>query len=137
MKNSYEAVTNYIAQWIDDENWDDLKVIIDACEMGCPKALEYAADHIVGTGAIDSAVCFESGKSLEKDIEALAKKFRKMPKKVRDNTYNEIFRGTVVIDCDECNHHSFVHSGNEKLYPELLKECWNCKSKDIGIHEVK
>lgn len=132
-----ENIINYIAQWIDTEDWDALEVIKQAADMGCPDALEYMTNYIVSTGCINSRTCYDWAKPYEKQVEQLNAKFKRFSKKRRDEVHKQIFKDCVTIDCQHCNHVSFVHSQNEKVYPELLKQCWDCKSEKINIENLK
>lgn len=121
-----DEVSDYIAQWINQETWCDLRVALDSGD------LEVASDMICNSGAIDSRNCFEHARETELKIEGIAKKFRKLPVKSQTKRYAKVFKETLIIDCADCNHHSFVADKNEELYPELKTQCWECGSKNIN-----
>jgi len=137
LQNEPEAIIHYMSQWIKEDEWDDMQCMANAAIVGCPDALEHMADHLAGTGCIDSKSCYEYARTLEQDIELLAKRYRKLSKKRKDLVYDRIFDEVLFIDCKECNHVSFVHDGNEEIYPELRHKCWECKAEHIEIHRYK
>lgn len=137
LKNTKQDVVKYLSQWINTETWDDLSIIHSAVELGVPNGLEYMADHVVSTGAIDPTKCYEYVKTLEQDVITLAKRFRALPKRIKENTYKHIFKNVLMIDCKDCNHVSFVNDGNENIYRELKTECWNCASENLNIRRQK
>ena len=131
IQNSQEDILSYMSNWINEEHWCDMQVMANAASVGCPDALGYMADHLMGTGAIDSGACREESKSLEQDVELLAKRFGKITKKRKQLVYNRIFNNVLFISCDKCNHCSFVADDNERIYPEVLKKCWSCNK--LGV----
>lgn len=137
MKNDADDILNYMSRWINEEKWDAMQCMANAASVGCPDALEHMADYLMSTGCIDSTQCYSDAKTLEQDVESLARKFRKISKKRQDLVYNRIFDGVLMISCEECNLVSFVHDGNEELYPELYKKCWECEAEHLLIHRYK
>lgn len=133
IQNDNEDILSYMGNWINEETWCDYQVMSNAASVGCPDALEYMANRLVGTGAIDSGACYPNSKSLEQDIELLAKKFDKLPKKRQQLAFNRIFDNVLFISCDKCNHCSFVADDNEKLYPDVLEKCWSCDKTGVSI----
>jgi len=118
-----ENILEYISNWEKEEEFCDLAMMIEAGE------LDYAADYIVSTGAIDSSICYEESKNIEEIIECLATEFRRKSKKFKDKVHHSIFKDCFVVECETCNHTQFLTIDNLKLYLEdLLKGCWQCKS---------
>ena len=122
----------YLDNWSQrNEDWTDLAMMLDEGDT------EMAADHMLGTGAVDStnqSLDPEHAK-IEAVIEQLGKAFRKLSRKTQLKRYDEVFKNCHLYSCDDCNHVSFVNNGNEKLYQKELKECWSCSSKNIE-HKV-
>lgn len=137
LQNEIDDIIGYMDQWNDTDRWDALQCILNAAIVGCPDALEYAADYLMSTGSIDSRNCYEDSKTLEQDIELLAKMYRKLSKKRKDLVYDRIFDEVLTVECQDCNHVSFVHDGNEKLYPEVRHNCWMCKSENLDVRRFK
>lgn len=137
LRNSQEDILNYMSNWINEEEWDDMQCMANAASVGCPDALEHMANHLMNTGAIDSEMCYPEAKTLEQDVELLAKRFGKISKKRKDIVFNRIFDDVLFISCDKCNHCSFVADGNETLYPELLTECWSCHKPGVSYERHK
>jgi hypothetical protein len=139
IQNSQEEILSYMSNWINQEDWCDMQCMANAASVGCPDALGYMANHLIGTGAIDSTRCYENSKTLEQDVELLAKRFGKISKKRQKLAWNRIFDNVLFISCDKCNHCSFVADDNERLYPEVLKQCWSCKKSGVSVerHEHK
>lgn len=123
-----EEAMEYMKQWINEEAWDDFKIMYDSGDH------ELFADALVNAGAIDSDYCYSQYTEIERYIEQLAERFRKLSLRTRNKRYDEAFEGTFVASCKDCNAVSFVHSGNEQLYPELKTECWECGSKNIETY---
>lgn len=118
----------YMKRWDQsDEYWDDLSVMIMEGDD------ELAAYHLCTAGAINSRNCYPEFKQVEQAIELMAKRFGKLSHKQQRARYDGVFNGCLVCSCNECNHVSFVHSGNEELYPEVKEKCWSCKSSDIEV----
>jgi predicted Zn-ribbon and HTH transcriptional regulator len=134
LQNDTQEIIEYMSNWIDTEDWDDMQCMVNAAIVGCPDALEHMADHLIGTGAIDSRYCYEYARTLEQDVELLAKRFSKLSKKRRDLCFDRIFDEVLFISCEDCNHCSFVHDRNEELYPEVMKKCWSCESENIEVN---
>lgn len=128
LQNEYQDIVEYMSQWIDRESWDDMQCMANAASVGCPNAIKYMARHLMSTGCIDSENCYVQAKTLEQDVELLAKQYRGLSKKAKNLVYDRIFTGVLFISCYQCNHHSFVADGNERLYPELLTQCWHCNN---------
>lgn len=118
----------YMGVWVQTENWDDLAVMLMEGDT------ELAAHHLVGAGAIDSKRCYLDAIEVEQAIELLAKRFRRLTQKQQSKRYDAVFKGCLIADCQDCNHVSFVHSGNEALYPEVKTACWSCKSTNIEVY---
>ena len=137
LQNDVDEIIGYMSNWINQEDWDDMQCMANAAIVGCPDALEYMADHLMGTGAIDSRHCYEYARTLEQDVELLAKRFRKLSKKRKKLCFDRIFDEVLFISCNECNHCSFVHDGNETIYPEVMQKCWSCGDKDIVVERHK
>lgn len=137
IKNEVDDIIGYIDNWVNKEDWDALQCILNAAIVGCPDALEYAADYICNTGAIDSKSCYEYARTLEQDIELLAARYRKLSKKRKDLVYDRVFDEVLMVDCQDCNHVCFVHDGNETIYPEVRHNCWQCKSENLDIRRYK
>lgn len=137
LQNDVDDIISYIEQWNNTEDWDAMQCMLNAAVVGCPDALEHAADYIVGTGAINSETCYPHAKSLEQDVELLAKRYRKLSKKRKDLVYDRIFDGVLMVDCQDCNHVCFVHDGNEEIYPEVRHKCWSCKSENLNSRRYK
>lgn len=137
IQNEADEILSYMSRWIREEDWDAMQCMANAASVGCPDAMGYMADYICGTGAIDSKHCYEDSKTIEQDIELLAKRFRKLSKKRRDLCYDRIFNGVLFVDCQVCNHVCFVHDGNEELYPEVTQKCWECKAEHLVVKRYK
>ena len=137
IEHSHEELISYMEQWNNDEQWDAIQCMANAAIVGCPDALEYMANHLMGTGAINSENCYPHAKSFEQDIELLAKTYRKFSKKRKDLVYDRIFDGVLMVDCQECNHVSFVHDGNEKIYPDVTLKCWSCNEEHVLVKRYK
>lgn len=115
-----------VDHWITgDASWSDFAIADQAGDT------EMLAHMLVSAGAINSNICYEWAKSVEQVVEHLAKNFRKLNQKERRERYNEAFKDCLIVQCEDCNRVSCVHSGNERIYPELLKQCWECKSENI------
>ena len=127
MKHDDKSILKYMNQWINQETWDDFAVMSKSGDI------ELYADALCRSGAINSENCYDWAKSLEQDIESLAKNWRKLSRKTQLKRIDKCFSDSINIECDECNHVSFVHSGNEQLYPEVLTKCWECGSTKINI----
>ena len=123
-----QEALEYMRQWIQDDKWDDLSVMYNAGED------EIMADHLVSAGAINSRMCYEEAKYTEKIIEELAKRFRKFSYKKQNKIRDLIFKNVFINSCNDCNNVSFVEDKNEKIYPELQTQCWECKSKNIETY---
>lgn len=123
-----EKAHEYMEQWIDEEQWQELAVFLDEGDT------ELAADYLVSAGAIDSDNCYEHAKPIEQVIERLAKDFRKLSAKKQQKRIDAALQNTFVSSCNDCNHVSFVPDGNEELYPELKTQCWECGSKDVETY---
>lgn len=131
-----EAAHEYMQQWVQEENWDDLAVMLMEGDT------EMAAHHMCGTGAINSKNIKKYGAEsypeiayeCERTIETLSKRFRKLSRKAQSKRYDEVFKDCLIASCRDCNHVSFVHSGNEKLYPEVKEACWECDSVNILVY---
>lgn len=137
LKNTKEDILEYMEYWIDDENWSDIQCMSIYAHLGGPHALEYMAHHLVTAGAINSEACHEKFKDLEKDIEFLTKKYEKLSVKTKDKVYDNVFDDVLFVMCQECNHVSFVHSGNEEVYPEVYRNCWSCDAEHLLIKRHK
>lgn len=131
LQNSQEDILSYMENWIDKEDWSDLQIMANAASVGCPDAMEHMANYLLGTGAIDSTRCRKESKTLEQDMELLAKRYDKFSKKRKKLVFDRIFDNVLFIRCDKCNHVSFVADDNEKLYPEVLKNCWSCNKSGV------
>lgn len=128
MKNIQdEEIFEYLSQWVQEDYWCDLAIMIEEGD------LELAAESLLGSGAIDSKQDFLDPNCavIEKEIEKLGRKFRKLSKKEQSKRYNAVFKGTHLFECEDCNHVSFVKYGNEELYKDELTECWSCGSKNV------
>jgi len=125
MKFTEQDALDYMEKWIDSDQWQDITIMYDYSET------EMLAEYLVSAGAINSKLCYEHDKEIEQYIEKMAKKFKKLSNKKQQKYYNTLFKDTLIIDCQDCNHVSFINNGNEELYPEVKEHCWSCKSKNI------
>jgi hypothetical protein len=115
----------YMQRWVKEDEWCDLAVML------MEGATDLAAHHLVQCGAINSKNCYEDARDIEFAIEVLACRIKGLSKGKQNKRYDAVFEGCLVVSCNDCNHVSFVHSGNEKLYPEVEKQCWSCDSTNI------
>lgn len=124
-----DEVMSYLKQWVKEDEWDDLNVIINEGDT------DLAAYHVYSSGCINHKVCYPDCKQVEKRIQLLHDRFNKLSNKTKNARYAQVFKDAIIITCYDCDHHSFMTDGNETLYPEVLKECWDCQSKNIEIVE--
>jgi ribosomal protein L32 len=122
----------YMQMWVNTEGFDDFNIMFDSGDA------ELMADALVGAGAINSKLCFESCREIESIIESWAKAFRKLSDKQRQKRYDKAFKECMIVKCNECNHVQFPERCNFELYKsELTKACWECSSTNIEIREWK
>jgi len=120
-----EKISDYLESWRDSEQWNSFNVLLDRGE------LQLACEYIRGTGAIDSSQCFEQYKEIEQQIEHQSDEYRKLSKTKQNIIFKRAFKDCSTFACNECNHVSFLISGNDKLYSKELETCWHCQSIDI------
>jgi hypothetical protein len=124
-----QEALEYMRQWTESEGWPIEAILYNQGDV------ENLALYLVEAGAIDSSMCYEHCKKIEAYIEKLAKRFKSKGKYQKQ--LNETLKGTLVISCNDCNVVSYVNDYNEVIYPELLTECWECKSKAIKSYRSK
>ena len=78
-KITIEDIHEYLKQWYDNEGWSDFNMAWDSGYT------EYAAHLISSGGAINSKLCYEEAKPIERAIERLLKTYsnKKIAKDVK------------------------------------------------------
>lgn len=125
MEEMLDKVYDYMGQWKHEEDWTDFNIALNGGDI------DLMAHMLVESGAIDSNRCYKECQKTEKLIERMACNFRRQSEKARNKAYDITFKECNIYSCLECNHVSFVNDGNEKLYENELKTCWECKSKKV------
>lgn len=129
----FEDAHDYMKQhWTNDPDvWDDFTAIEVYGDT------ELLAHYLVQAGAINSKLCYEDAKPVEKIVEELARRFRKLSKKARDKRIDKAFENCFISSCNDCNAVQFLYDGNEQLYSEVKTECWECSSNNIETYYWK
>jgi len=99
MKVTIEEIHEYLMGWYCSEHWTDVNMALDSGYT------EQAAYIIWSAGAIDSSMCYESGREIEKAIEKLMKKYG-VRKQNKD--YKECFGNAIVYIRPSDNEHAFI-----------------------------
>jgi hypothetical protein len=121
----WDAVHEYLEQWIKQDEWCDLSVALEEGDT------EMAAYMVDSSGAIDPNTCYPESSEIEVWVQEAAKRFRALSERQTNKRYDSVFRNCFVSSCLDCNSVQFLNSGNEELYPETKSQCWECKSKNI------
>lgn len=120
----------YMKMWYDLEKFIDFNIMYDAGQEGM------CADWLVSAGAINSDMCYENCREIEEKIESWANEYRGLSLKKRRKQFNEVFKNSTSFRCKDCNYVSVVNDGNEKLYEQELKACWDCESKNLIVFKL-
>jgi len=120
--SDYQRVHNYLEQWKCEEGWTDLNVALDRGDT------LYAAAIMASSGAIDQ------GTKIEKLVLEVAREFETLSDTDKQNHIDDTFKDCFISSCKDCNAVQFLDCGNEKLYPEVKENCWECGSKNIETY---
>ena len=97
-KISIEDIHEYLkTNWYDNEGWSDFNMAIDSGYT------EYAAYLI--SGAINSELCYEYAKSIERSIEKL---LRSYGSRKRQRDQNECFSNAKIYVNDSNGEYAFI-----------------------------
>lgn len=124
MDKAYE----YMKMWYDSEYFTDFQIYYNSGDI------EVIAYELVDSGAIDSSMCFEWAKKIEKVVEQLAENFRALPHALQASRRDKAFKqnGPVhICECQDCHFVQFLNEGNEEIYGDQLDHCWSCDSKNV------
>lgn len=117
-----QRIHRYLEMWRDSEGYSDVNLMLD-------KGLtDLAAYTLSQAGAIDSGICYEHAKPIERQIEALVKGYTR---KQRDADYKEFWIDTVCWIRPDDNEHYFINSEIHFVDDSELRE-WGFKpSKEV------
>ena len=116
---------DYMERWVNHDDFDDFAIMFNGGDV------ELFASALVSAGAICSSNCCPEAKQIEKRIEVLSKRFRRLSQKEIKKRYDAVFNGVFISHCQKCDHVYFLNDGNEEIYPELKTRCWECKGSNM------
>lgn len=115
-----EKIHRYLEMWRDDERYTDVNLMLD-------KGLtDLAAYTLSQAGAIDSEVCYDHAKPIEREIERLVEGYSK---RQRNKDYKEFWVDTLCWVNPSDNEHYFINSEIHYVDDAELR-AWGFKPSD-------
>lgn len=115
-----ERIHRYLSMWRDDERYTDLNLMLD-------KGLtDLAAYTLSGAGAIDSQICYDNAKPIEREIERLVDSYTG---KQRKKDLKEFWVDTLCWVNPTDNEHYFINSEIHYVDDKELRD-WGFKPSE-------